>query len=64
MSEKIAFSPDEAAHRAGVGRTLIYSEIKNGKLSARKAGARTLVTEDALRAWLNGLPSRSATVAA
>ena len=37
MSDKLAFSPDQAAHRAGVGRTLIFSEIKHGRLPARKA---------------------------
>ncbi|WP_049820097.1 hypothetical protein [Bradyrhizobium japonicum] len=59
MSERIAFSPDEAAHRASVGRTLIFSEIKAGRLKAYKAGARTLVTDEALRAWISSLPMRS-----
>jgi excisionase family DNA binding protein len=58
MTDQIAFSPDEAAQRAGVGRTLIFSEIKSGRLVARKAGARTLITIDALKAWLNSLPAR------
>ena len=58
MTEKIAFSPDEAAFRAGVGRTLIFAEIKNGRLVARKAGARTLITIDALTSWLESLPAR------
>ena len=60
MSDKLAFSPDEAAHRAGVGRTLIFSEIKHGRLPARKAGARTLITERDLSAWLDALPTRQA----
>jgi excisionase family DNA binding protein len=51
MTDRIAYSPDEAAHLASVGRTLIFSEIKHGRLKAYKAGARTLVTEDALKAW-------------
>jgi excisionase family DNA binding protein len=58
MTEQIAFSPDEAAHRAGVGRTLIFSEIKQGRLEARKAGARTIITSDALMKWLASLPLR------
>ncbi len=63
MSEQIAYSPDEAAHRAGVGRTLIFSEIKKGRLEARKAGARTIVTDDALMKWLGSLPIRTKQVA-
>lgn len=58
MTDKIAFSPDEAAVRAGVGRTLIFKEIKSGRLEARKAGARTLISAEALTAWLNSLPPR------
>lgn len=58
MTEKLAFSPDEAAHRAGVGRTLIFAEIKSGRLEARKAGARTLITDAALSAWLAALPTK------
>jgi excisionase family DNA binding protein len=58
MNEKVAFSPDEAAHRAGVGRTLIFSEIKRGRLEARKAGARTIITAEALAAWIKSLPVR------
>lgn len=64
MTDKVAFSPDEAAHRAGVGRTLIFSEIKQGRLEARKAGARTIITAEALTAWLKSLPVRSAPEAA
>ncbi|MFZ0116554.1 MAG: hypothetical protein WAL15_19535 [Xanthobacteraceae bacterium] len=58
MTNEVAFSPDEAAHRAGVGRTLIFSEIKNGRLEARKAGARTIITIEALHNWLGSLPIR------
>ena len=60
MSDRIAFSPDEAAHRAGVGRTLIFAEIRSGRLEAHKAGARTLITADALTAWIKSLPRRGA----
>lgn len=58
MSDRIAFSPDEAAHRAGVGRTLIFAEIRSGRLEAHKAGARTLITADALTTWIKSLPRR------
>lgn len=59
MSDRIAYSPDEAAHRASVGRTLIFAEIKSGRLKAHKAGARTLITDEALKAWIALLPTRA-----
>ena len=58
MIDKLAFSPDEAASLAGVGRTFIFSEIKNRRLEAVKAGSRTLITREAMTAWLNSLPRR------
>jgi hypothetical protein len=56
MNDRLAFSPDEAAHCAGVGRTLIFAEIKRGHLEARKAGARTIITAAALKKWITSLP--------
>jgi excisionase family DNA binding protein len=64
MIDKLAFSPDEAASRASIGRTFIFSEIKNGRLEAVKAGSRTLITRDAMTAWLKSLPRRGAMEAA
>lgn len=55
--EKLAFSIDEAAMRAGLGRDAIYAAVRQGKLEAKKMGRRTLVTADALRRYLDGLPS-------
>jgi excisionase family DNA binding protein len=55
--EKMAFSVDEAAMRAGLGRDRIYAAIRDGELIAKKFGRRTLITADALRRFLEGLPS-------
>jgi excisionase family DNA binding protein len=55
--QKMAFSVDEAAMRAGLGRDAIYSAVREGKLEAKKMGRRTLVTADALRRYLDSLPS-------
>ena len=51
-----AFSPAEATTIAGVGRTTLFAEIKEGRLVARKCGRRTLILEDDLLKWLNALP--------
>jgi excisionase family DNA binding protein len=58
-----AFSPAEAATIAGVGRTMIFAEIKQRRLIARKCGRRTLILEDDLLTWLHTLPSVQSEVA-
>ena len=51
-----ALSVEEAAKAAGVGRTLLFEEIRKGRLTARKVGRRTIVTTDELDNWLHSLP--------
>jgi excisionase family DNA binding protein len=38
--------------RYGLSRTTVYAEIKRGHLKVTKVGARTLITEEQERAWL------------
>ena len=45
--------------RAGIGRTLVYSEIAAGRLKARKVGRRTVILDADLQAWLKALPDFS-----
>ena len=40
----------------GIGRTKAYEEIKAGRLKARKAGRRTIITADDAEEWLSLLP--------
>jgi len=54
--ERLAFGVDEAAKRTGIGRVSIYKAIREGRLEARKLGRRTIITDEALRAYLNSLP--------
>jgi len=56
QDSKIAFGVDEAALRAGICRDYIYRAIREGKLEARKLGRRTIITDEALRSYLNSLP--------
>ena len=53
---RLALSVPEAAKITGFGQTTIYAEIKTGQLRARKLGARTFITIDDLRAWLEDKP--------
>jgi len=52
----MAMSVAEAADEAGIGRDGIYAAIREGRLEARKWGRRTLITDEALQRFLNGLP--------
>jgi excisionase family DNA binding protein len=43
VSEKIAYTINEAVAASGLGRTTIYELIKRGELPRAKVGARTLI---------------------
>lgn len=57
---KLAFTIDEAVDRSGIGRTKIFEAIKLGKLTARKAGRRTIILNDDLSNFLKALPVKEA----
>jgi excisionase family DNA binding protein len=57
---KRALSVEQAAKAAGVGRTLLFEEIRKGHIIARKVGRRTIITTDDLDAWLKSLPVKAA----
>ncbi|TIP74853.1 MAG: helix-turn-helix domain-containing protein [Mesorhizobium sp.] len=56
--EKVGYSPEQAAAAAGLGRTLIFLAMRDGKLKARKLGRRTVITADDLKTFLDNLPVR------
>jgi excisionase family DNA binding protein len=41
----------------GIGRTKVYQEIREGRLTARKSGARTIISSDDAERWLTALPT-------
>jgi hypothetical protein len=43
------------SRRCGLGQTFIKNEIRSGRLRARKAGDRTVVTPQAFDSWVEGL---------
>lgn len=57
LYDPIAHSPKEAKRILGCGLTFLYSEIAAGRIEARKAGRKTLIPADSLRAYLAALPS-------
>lgn len=48
-----------AAGRLGICRAQLYIEIREGRLSARKAGRRTLVERSEQARWLSALPFKT-----
>lgn len=58
--QKLAYSIEEFTFISGIGRSAIYEEIRKGRLTARKVGARTVILkEDGLK-FLRSLPVKSA----
>jgi excisionase family DNA binding protein len=57
--KKLAYTIEQAAEAAGVGRSTIYEEIRDKRLTARKLRRRTIITGDDLLTWLQGLPKVS-----
>lgn len=52
MTDKLAYSVNEAAKAANLGRTTIYELIKTGELKPAKIGTRTLIRRKDLEALL------------
>jgi excisionase family DNA binding protein len=55
----IVYTIPEAIQAAKISRTRLYQEIGAGRLKIIKSGRRTLISEWALRAWLERLESQS-----
>lgn len=61
--ERLAYTVEEAALILGVGRDLLYDEIRTGRLRSKKAGARRVIARHHLLEWLDSdrpEPSRRA----
>ncbi len=54
--EPLTYRIDDARRILGLGTTKLYELIGTGILDARKAGSRTLITGDSLRAYVASLP--------
>jgi excisionase family DNA binding protein len=57
MPEPIAHTIADAVKVSGLGRTTLYELIGAGKIEARKAGNRTLIPAESLRAYISSLPA-------
>lgn len=55
-----AFDTLQAARYIGIGKTMLFDEIKAGRIPSRKIGRRTLILRNDLDAWLAAIPTRAA----
>ncbi|MER8882618.1 helix-turn-helix domain-containing protein [Mesorhizobium sp. M0816] len=46
----------------GIGRSLLYEELKSGRLPYRKAGRKTLIRKVDADKWLDSLPKGQASI--
>lgn len=59
MADKLAYSTTETAQVLGVSRPVVYQLMKRADFPAFKVGARTLVSAEGLRAWVQSQVERS-----
>ena len=57
--ERLAYTVEEAATVVGVGRDLLYDEIRTGRLRSKKAGSRRVIARHHLLEWLDGNAGKS-----
>lgn len=58
--EPLADPVQVAATRLGICRAQLYKEMAAGRLSARKAGRRTLIERTEQARWMAALPLKAA----
>lgn len=56
QTAKVAHTIPQAVQCSGLSRSSIYDALKDGRLSARKAGRRTLIQDSELRRFIESLP--------
>jgi hypothetical protein len=54
----LAVGPDKASQITDTSRTRIFQAIRDGELTARKAGKSTIIEVYELRRWVRSLPTR------
>lgn len=58
--EPIALNVKEAARFVGLSRSRLYELISEGRVEARKIGARTIIPTESLRALVADAPEKRA----
>lgn len=53
--QKVTYSIDEFVALTGLGRTMVFEELKSGRLQSVKCGSRRLIPASEVDAWLKAL---------
>lgn len=54
--DRLAYSVNDFVELTGIGRTVVYEAIRDGRLRAKKLGSRTLIPGPAAADFINSLP--------
>jgi predicted DNA-binding transcriptional regulator AlpA len=54
--QKQAYTVNETIKEIGIGRSKLYAEIKDGKITPRKIGKKTIFLAKDIEDYLNALP--------
>ena len=54
--QKQAYTVNEVIREIGIGRSKLYAEIKDGRITPRKIGKKTIFLAKDVEAYLNDLP--------
>ncbi|WP_291388706.1 helix-turn-helix domain-containing protein [Devosia sp.] len=54
----LALTLDQVIERSGIGRSMIFKAMREGKLRARKSGRRNIILYADLMKYLESLPVR------
>ena len=57
---RLSYGIKQACEATGLGRSFIYQQISEGRLSVFKVGTRTLISAEDLNAWLSSYKKVSA----
>lgn len=52
MTDRLTYSPSEAAEVLGISRPTVYVLLRRADFPAFKLGTRTLISAEGLRAWV------------
>jgi len=55
--QKQAYTVNEVMKEIGIGRSKLYAEIKEGKITPRKIGKKTIFLARDVETYLNDLPT-------
>jgi excisionase family DNA binding protein len=56
-ADPLAVDIAEACNLTSLSRSRLYGEIRDGRLTPRKIGRRTVIAMTELRRWLSALPT-------